>query len=563
MTIKKKPVDVVKTDVLVIGGGGAGMMAALEAHNNGCEGILVDKGIPSRECATIMAKQLAAAGPWSYPFDSPEKHMRDTLESGCFINNMELVDLFVNQAAPTILCLEEMGMLFQRDQSGETFLSGGQPPGHSYPRSLFYGEITGKMIIDTLRRNALKQGITLLSDILVTRLLVEDARVKGALAWNVAHGDIQVLLANAVILATGGCGQLYPITSNPLQSTGEGYCLGFEAGAELMDMEMFQFFPISLVYPEFLRGLNMNIRGRLLNSNMERFMEKTDPVHLENVTRDKLAQAVYWQIKKGLHTTHGGVYLDASGFAPEVYDKQYPTEYNYCLEAGLDLKKDLVEVAPASHFMMGGVKIDTSCRTSVKGLFAAGEVAGGLHGANRLANNALMDIFVFGKIAGKNAREAALQEKIEPPSREVIEEAVQEINSVMQPKKEVVRGYHIKQKVRHLMWSKVGVIKEVSHLQEGIEKLKHINEVDIINLGITTSSKAFNRDIVEALEALSMAKLALIIAKSALMRKESRGAHYMEDYPFQDDERYVKNVVAIKNSNGTAEFALVPVVRKA
>ncbi len=562
MTIKEQQEDVLETDVLVIGGGGAGMMAALEANKNGCKVILVDKGIPTRECATLMAKQLAATGPWSYPHDSPERHMQDTLQSGCFINNMELVNVFVNQAAPTILCLEEMGMLFKRDQSGKTFLSGGQPPGHSYPRSLFYEEITGKMILDTLRRNALKKGIMIFPDIIVSRILVEDNKVKGVVSWNAAKGKIQIIIAKAVILATGGCGTLYPVTSNPIQSTGDGYILGFEAGAELLDMEMFQFYPISLVYPEFLRGLNINIRGRLLNSRMERFMQKIDPVHLENVTRDKLSQAVYGEIKKGLNTVHNGVYLDASGFELEIYEKKYPTEYKYCLEAGFDLKKDLVEVAPAAHFMMGGVKINSCCHTSVDGLFATGEVAGGLHGANRLANNALMEIFVFGKIAGQNAREFALREESAPPSRGSIEEAEKKIKGLLEPKKDLIRGFHLKQILRHIMWNKVGVIRQISQLKEGIEKLQGINVICLKKLGASTTNKKYNRDFIEALEALSMAKLALIIAQSALVRKESRGAHYLEDYPEQNNKQYLKNVITTKKADREAEFKLIPVVRK-
>jgi len=562
MTIKKQPTGVLHTDVLVVGGGGAGLMAALEASNNGCKVTLVDKGIPSRECATLMAKQLAATGPWFYPYDSPEKHMQDTLKSGCFINNMQLVNTFVNQAASTILYLEEMGMFFQRDHPGRTPLSGGQPPGHSYPRSLFYGEITGKMIIDTLRRNALKKEIMFLPDILVIRLLVEDGKIKGVASWNVAEGEVQIIAAKAVILATGGCGQLYPITSNPIQSTGDGYILGFEAGAELIDMEMFQFYPISLVYPQFIRGLNINIRGKLLNSRMERFMEKIDPLNLENVTRDKLSQAIYSEIKKGLNTIHGGVYLDATGFEPVIYEKKYPTEYNYCLDAGFDLKKDLVEVAPAAHFMMGGIRIDIRCRTSVKGLFAAGEVVGGLHGANRLANNALMEIFVFGKIAGENAREFAMKEEIYSPSRGLIEMAEKEIKAILRPKKNLIRGFHLKQILHHLMWDKVGVIREISQLKEVIEKLQEINEICLKKLGTSTSNKKYNRDLVEALEAFSMAKLALIIAQSSLIRKESRGALYIRDYPNQDDDRYLKNVIITKNADEEAEFKLIPVLRE-
>ena len=222
MTLKGYPSEILNTDVLVVGGGGAGMMAALEASQKGCRVTVVDKGIPSRECATLMAKQLAAAGPWSYPDDSPEKHSQDTLASGGFINNRSLVKVFVTEASSTIQVLESMGMLFERDASGKTFLSGGQPPGHSYPRSLTYKETTGKMIIAALRRQAMIKGIQMLPDILTTRLLVEDNRVKGALCWNIASGEMKLIFSKAVVLSTGGCGQLYPMTSNPEQSTGEG-----------------------------------------------------------------------------------------------------------------------------------------------------------------------------------------------------------------------------------------------------------------------------------------------------------------------------------------------------
>ena len=255
MTIKSSSLTILVTDVLVVGGGGAGMMAALGASPKDCRVALVDKGIPSKECATLMAKQLAAAGPWSYPHDSPEKHMEDTLTSGCFINNRDLVQVFVTQAASTIEDLERMGMLFEREGSGKGFFPGGQPAGHSYPRSLGYKETTGKMIVDALRRQAIRRGIRMIPDILTIRLLVEGNQVRGVACWNIASGEIEVIQSKAVVLATGGCGQLYPMTSNPDQSTGDGYILGFEAGAELTDMEMFQFYPVSMVYPKFQADL--------------------------------------------------------------------------------------------------------------------------------------------------------------------------------------------------------------------------------------------------------------------------------------------------------------------
>jgi fumarate reductase (CoM/CoB) subunit A len=559
MTIKKPSLDILDTDVLVVGGGGAGMMAALAVTQQGCRVTLVDKGIPSKGCATLMAKQMAAAGPWSYPQDSPEKHMQDTLASGCFINNLALVQVFATQAASTIEDLERMGMLFEREVSGKEFFPGGQPAGHSYPRSLTYKETSGKMVIDALRRQAMRRGIQMVPDVLTIRLLVEENQIRGVVCWNIARGEINLIQSKSVILATGGCGQLYPMTSNPDQSTGDGYILGFEAGAELTDMEMFQFYPVSMVYPKFLRGLNINFPGRLLNTRMERFMEKVDPVNLEHVTRDKLSQAIYREIKKGLHTPHGGVYLEASNFDPELYQKRFPTEYRYCLEAGIDLKKDRVEVAPAAHFMMGGIKIGPDCRTEIRGLFAAGEVTGGLHGANRLANNALMEIFVFGKIAGDNAGAFAREEKGKPPARGLVEDARREIQFLFQPKKDAIRGFELKGILRELMWDKVGVIKDMPTLKEGIERFQEIRESLIPKLGVDVSHKKHNHDIVEALEARAMATLGLLMAQSATMRKESRGAHALEGYPQQDDQQYLKNVVARRKVNGEGEFRLVPV----
>jgi fumarate reductase (CoM/CoB) subunit A len=559
LTIKKRSETLIETDVLVVGGGGAGLMAALEARQKGCRVTLVDKGIPSKSCATLMAKQLASAGPWSYPHDSPEKHLQDTLASGCFINNRALVQTFVTQAASTIDTLERMGMLFEREPSGEGFLPGGQLAGHSYPRSLGYKETTGKMIVDALRREAMRRGVLLVPDTLVTRLLVEDGQVRGVVGWNIARGEIDLIQSKALILATGGCGQLYPVTSNPEQATGEGYILGFEAGAELIDLEMFQFYPVSMVHPKFLRGLNLNFRGRLLNARMERFMEKADPVNLENVTRDKLSQGIYQQIKKGLSAPHGGVYLGASDFDPEVYRKRFPTEYRYCLEAGIDLEKDLVEVAPAAHFMMGGIKIDPDCQTRIRGLFAAGEVTGGLHGANRLANNALMEIFVFGKIAGKSAGAFALEENGKTPTHRFAEQATHEIELLFQPKKEGIRGWEVKRVLRELMWEKVGVIRETSQLNEAVGKLQEWKESLLPRLAVNLSHTKFNYDIVDAIEAAAMAKLGLLMAQSASMRRESRGAHALEGYPQQADQQYLKNIAVRKKTGGETEFRMISV----
>ena len=545
------------SDILVIGAGAAGLQAATECARKGLQVAVLDKGVIGNDCATVSAKGLGAVGRWSPPGDSPEVHIEDTLKSGCHINDPALVEIMTRRAESVLLDLEERGMPFDRNPDGSWSLHG-TAAGHRFARNIGFSDITGKMFIDTLVADARRHRVQMLRDYLAVSLLTGPDGVTGALALDVTGGEFVVLRSKAVIIATGGIGQLYPLTSNCLQNTGDGIAIALRTGIPGRDLEFVQFYPATVVYPLTLRSMNTNSIGlgaQLKNRDGHRFMQDYEPEKLEEVTRDRLAQCIYNEIISGRGTDNGGVYLDATVVPASVYSSRIPSEWNLCVKAGFDLTRESLEVAPSAHYYMGGIKVDTSMATGIPGLFACGECTAGVNGANRLANNSLTEVVVMGKLAGESAIKHAGETGFtgfDPGSADAPSRWGSRHLSAPTSAPSVREARAV---IRSAMWEGVGITRTAEGIEASRKRLGELRRAasDGFRLGsrhsgtqgagpatcgsagaATRHPGRMNKDLVMAIETDFMLTVASAIAEAAATRTESRGAHYRSDFPKQD-----------------------------
>lgn len=550
------------TEVMVIGGGAAGCRAAIAAADAGARVILVCKGSFGRCGTTNLAGSLyAAAIGHSDPADSIEVHYQDTIVGGGYIGDQDLVSVLVHEAPGSVYELEQYGVAW--DKSGDRFYQG-PAPGHRFPRCLRYRDRNGWAIQRVLAREVERRGqISILDDFLVTRLLHANAAIAGAMGIDQRHGRFVIVEAPAVVLATGGAGQLYLVTSTETGATGDGLVLGYLAGAEIVNPEMHQFYPTGFVYPESLRGQlvatsSLWTKGaRLYNARGERFMEKSFPLEKENVTRDKIAQAIYSEIAEGRGTPHGGVWLETSWI--DGWDEQrYLLSRSFVLPEKLfGIRTDRLEVAPTYHFTLGGLKIDAQCRTAVRGLYAAGEVAGGLHGANRLGGNALAECVVFGKIAGRQAAEYARTSSLPPMPAEQVEEEQARLLKLLKDRPNGTRPCHLMGELKRIMWERAGIVRDERGLREALNAIGSLRE-GLRRLRVAQEGLVHNLDLAEAVELTNMLVLAKLVVGAGLLRDESRGAHFRRDHPGRDDRRWLANIVAVRKGDED-DFRIEPV----
>lgn len=536
--------EIIECDVLIIGSGGAGCRAAIEVSENGLEPLIVSKGLSFKSGCTGMAEggYNAVLGTVD-PDDSFEAHYIDTIKGGSFLNDSKLVEILVKEAPKRLIDLENYGAIFDRKESGEI----DQRPfgGQSYRRTCYHGDRTGLEIITALKEEIIRREIQTMDEIMITSLIVEDGVAKGALGLNLKNSETIAFKSKSIILATGGAGNLYPITSNPVQKCGDGYALAWNAGADLLDMEQVQFHPTGMVYPESMRGVLVTeaVRaegGILLNKNGERFMKKYDQ-RMELATRDVVSRAIYTEIMEGRGTEHGGVYLDVTHLPAKVIEEKLESMFIQFKDVGIDIREEPMEVAPTAHHFMGGVRIDEWCRTNIKNLFAAGEVAGGVHGANRLGGNALAETQVFGKRAGEAAAKNAIKNDTNL-NKTQIEKEEYKIKSMV--KDGNISPTKLKEKLQKTMWENVSIIRNKDGLKSA---LKDINEIQIkMDDVYVPETSGFNKYLQEVIELRNMITVAKLVIKSALIRKESRGAHFREDYP-QRKDNWQKSIVMNKN----------------
>src|SRR5881398_2020043 len=421
-------------DVLVIGAGGAGLRAAIEALSQGANVGVVCKSLLGKAHTVIAGGGIAAAMANVDAADDWRTHFRDTMRGGKFLNNWRMAQLHAQEAPDRVRELEQWGALFDRTEDGRILQRAFG--GHSFKRLCHVGDRTGLEMIRTLQDRGVQMGFDVYMECTVTRLLKDGYRIAGAFGYWRENGRFVVFKAKSVVLATGGIGKAWPITSNSWEYTGDGMALAYDAGAELMDMEFVQFHPTGMVWPPGVHGILVTeaVRGEggvLRNKDGERFMERYDPERVDLSTRDVVARAIYTEAKEGRGTEHGGAYLDISHKPAEYVKKKLPSMYHQFRElADVDITKGPMEVGPTCHYMMGGIRVEAeTAQSTVAGLFAAGEAAAGLHGANRLGGNSLSDLLVFGRRAGLAAAEYAKSvgspaiddEQMDDPTREMLE----------------------------------------------------------------------------------------------------------------------------------------------
>ena len=538
-------IKTISTDVLIIGSGGAGSRAAIEVDDAGFKATIVSKGLSFRSGCTGMAE-----GGYNAVFktvdkdDSIEAHFNDTLKGGSYLNDGKLVEILVNESPKRLIDLENYGALFDRQESGEI----DQRPfgGQSFRRTCYQGDRTGAELLNALKEEIIKRDIECIEEVMITSLVTDGNQVIGATGLNLKDSSLIYFKAKATILASGGAGQLYPVTSNTFQKNGDGYAIAYRAGANLVDMEQVQFHPTGMVAPESKKGVLVTeaVRaegGKLINSEGERFMSKYAPEKMELATRDVVARSIYQEIIEGRGTENGGVYLDISHLDDDYIEEKLETMVLQFENVGVDIKHGPIEVAPTAHHFMGGLKINPDASTNLKNLFGAGEVCGGVHGANRLGGNALADTQVFGKIAGVSASEACKTTELKT-NDEMVENEAARIESLI--KSGSIKPQEFKNNIKKLMWEKVAIVREEKTLNEALAKLQEMQK-DLENLDVK-DTKQYNTELVTALEVINMVEICILTVKSAILRRESRGAHFRSDFPESIDE-WKKSIVMSQN----------------
>ena len=527
-------IKTITTDVLIIGSGGAGSRAAIEVDDAGLKAIIVSKGLSFRSGCTGMAE-----GGYNAVFkavdkdDSIDAHIYDTLKGGSYLNDKKLVEILVNESPKRLIDLENYGALFDRQESGEI----DQRPfgGQSYRRTCYQGDRTGAELLNALKEEIIRRDIECIEEVMITSLVTDKNQVIGATGLNLKDSSLIYFKAKSTILASGGAGQLYPVTSNTFQKNGDGFAIAYRAGANLVDMEQVQFHPTGMVSPKSKRGVLVTeaVRaegGHLINSEGERFMSKYAPEKMELATRDVVARSIYQEIIEGRGTENGGVYLDISHVDDDHIDEVLETMVIQFENIGMDIKSGPIEVAPTAHHFMGGLKINPDASSSLKNLFGAGEVCGGVHGANRLGGNALADTQVFGKIAGESASKAAKNTELKTNDEHVAEEASR-IEDLI--KEGEIKPLDFKNRIKDLMWEKVSIVRDEKKLNEALKELNQMKK-DLDKLNVSYKSQ-YNTELVTALEVINMVEICILIVKSAILRRESRGAHYRSDFPESND----------------------------
>jgi succinate dehydrogenase / fumarate reductase, flavoprotein subunit len=580
-------------DVLVIGAGGAGLRAAIEASAAGVSVGLVCKSLLGKAHTVMAEGGIAAALANVDDRDNWKVHFSDTMRGGQYVNNWRMAELHAKEAPDRVRELEAWGALFDRTEDGRILQR--NFGGHRYPRLAHVGDRTGLEMIRTLQDHGIHMGIDVHMECTVTTLLTDDDRIVGAFGYERERGRFKVFRAKAVVLATGGIGRAYKITSNSWEYTGDGHTLAYEAGAELIDMEFVQFHPTGMVWPPSVRGILVTegVRGEggiLTNSQGRRFMfddipeayraqtasdedegwrytqgDKAARRPPELLTRDHVSRCIVRELKEGRGSPHGGVFLDISWIkqripnAAEHIKKKLPSMYHQFKQlADIDITKEPMEVGPTTHYVMGGVRVDAETQMSnVPGLFAAGECAAGINGANRLGGNSLSDLLVFGKRAGEfaaNYARTAGAGAIEPQQVEAA------AKNAAEPFERGAQGegpYQVQYALQEMMQDLVGIVRTEAEMQralEGLETLrKRARQVSV------SGHREYNPGWHAALDLPNLLLVSEAVTRSAIERRESRGGHFRDDYPDKDPVFGKVNIVVRKGRDGRMELFRAPI----
>jgi succinate dehydrogenase / fumarate reductase, flavoprotein subunit len=575
---KKKRQSSHSCDILIIGGGSAGLRAAIEAHDAGAHVLIISKSKKGDPHTVLARGGINAALGTMDPEDNWMVHAADTLKEGEFLADYERVEVLCKNAPDAVNELVKWGARFHREKDGrltQRFFGA-----HTYRRTVFYEDWTGEEIIRVLMDQVQERKIEIIDNIYITKLLRSDDingegpvgeetewnQVRGALGINIEKKEIMVFECKALILAAGGYTRVYSVSSSRIfENYGEGVALAYETGADLVDMEMVQFHPTGMVWPEKALGTLATeaIRGEggiLLNSRGERFMKNYYPERMELGPRDIVARANYNEIVNGRGTEHGGVWLDVTHLPKEKILDRLPTMYEQFKKInGIDISKEKMEVGPTAHYSMGGVVVDEKCKTKIGGLFAVGEVISQIHGANRLGGNSLLDTVVFGKIVGDEAAKLikGIREKRktgEPLLLRLDVNSKKEFEDGIFVAKEPVR---FRDEIQELMKLNVGIIREESKLKNGLKGILELKK-EFYSKDSILKEYTMDDDDAENVVLTWQVKSSLVVCeaiiRSALMRQESRGAHYRSDFPKLDEEKWNVNIYCRKEGTEMVLF---------
>jgi len=547
-------IEKITTDVLIIGSGGSGLRAAIEAIRQNVDVLIIAKE-ELKEAHTGMAMgglNVAIKAP-----ATPQQHFEDTINGGWFINNYKLARIFTSEMPDRIHDLESYGVKFDRLPDGSYYTwAGGK---HSAPLNLCAGDYTGREMMDGLLAEIKRLNVPKLENHFVTKLLKAGKRVVGAFLIDMKTGKYKVVNAKATIVATGGAGQMYKVNTNANSNTGEGYAWGLDAGAKLVDMEMVQFHPTGMAWPPEKKGMLITEKvrghgGMLKNKLGERFMTKYQPKRLELAGRDEVTRAIYQEIAEGRSTEHGGVHLDITHWKKGDAERLIPDVFAEHMEVGIDIRKQLMEITPSMHHMMGGFAINEWGETNVERLYAVGEVTRSVHGANRLGGNSLGEGQVFGKRAGIRTSTFAKKHAINETPQKAIDEEMKRLQTLM----ERTNGTDpdaIHEKIKNIMWENVGIIRNEMKLKKALTEIRKLQKE-------AEHLQAKNKEeLIKCVEIQEMLQTAEAVIFPALERKESRGAHYRSDYP-QLDKKWERNIIVYKDTNGNLKTKIVPVVKE-
>lgn len=548
-------------DVLIIGAGGAGLRAAIETLAQGVTVGVVCKSLLGKAHTVMAEGGIAAAMANVDAADNWRAHFRDTMRGGKFLNNWRMAQLHAQEAPERVRELEQWGALFDRTENGEILQRAFG--GHTFKRLCHVGDRTGLEMIRTLQDRGVHQGIDVYMECAITRLLKDGDRIAGAFGYWREQGRFVVFRAKSVVICTGGIGKAWKITSNSWEYTGDGMALAYDAGADLMDMEFVQFHPTGMVWPPGVQGILVTeaVRGEggvLRNKNGERFMERYDPKKLELSTRDVVARSIYTEVREGRGTEHGGAFLDISHKPAEYVKRKLPSMYHQFLElADVDITKQPMEVGPTCHYMMGGIRVDAeTAQSSIPGLFAAGESAAGLHGANRLGGNSLSDLLVFGRRAGLAAAEHAKRSSAPAIDSSQIEDAERQMLLPFE-RSGGESPYAIHDDLQGVMQSLVGIFRNEEDLRRALSEIENLKgRASRVHV---EGSRLFNPGWHLARDLESMLTIAEAVTRSALERRESRGAHSRIDYAGLDDAWGKMHNIVVKKADTMTLFE-APVV---
>ena len=605
MTANESTLQREKYDVLIIGAGGAGLRAAVEAREAGLSVAIICKSLFGK-AHTVMAEGGAAASMGNVnDKDNWMVHFRDTMRGGKFLNHYRMAEIHAKEATDRIWELEMWGALFDRTKAGK--ISQRNFGGHEYPRLAHVGDRTGLEIIRTMQQKIVqlqqKDGrefgdmeakIKVFAECTITEILKENGKISGAYGYWRESGEEVLFEAPAVVIATGGVGKTFKITSNSWEGTGDGHALALKAGANLVDMEFLQFHPTGMVWPPSVRGILVteSVRGEggiLTNSLGERFMfkyipdvfkdkyadneEEADRWYLDQdnnrrppelLPRDEVARAINTEVKSGRGTEHGGVYLDVSKRIPaEVIKKRLPSMWHQFYElAGVDITKEAMEVGPTCHYVMGGVEVepDTAAAIGVPGLYAAGEVAGGMHGSNRLGGNSLTDLLVFGRRAGAGAVNYVKSAGANPVSAASVKAAADRIEAPFS-RAGGENSYSLHAELQEVTHNLIGIIRTRTEIEEAIIKIADIRARSK-NVAVS-GGRLFNPGFHLAFDLDNMLLVAESTAKSALLREESRGGHTRDDFPGMNNKwRQINNIASFDGNQVNIKEQALPVLPK-